>query len=444
MKLPASPNFNNMTPSERDAYFRLYTNANPGGRYRPNLSAKRQLPPGNQGAIDSNPAPSVDIDLSGVGRVAGNFAKLRGANPYAVNVTNMMLSGASPEQMALSMGQSGLGSMINKGVNALSGGVPGVGPMVGAMASTAMGSNPNYKSAGVRSGINTLAALVGNAALPGLGGIIATSLADYITGPSWEHGFLGDVTDSRSQEKEKDAIEDSWGVGTSTTKDLAGWDALGVGQLGVNAAYGGTAAGKYESAAEKSGLFSGVAPASTPYGQFQSSISNSNLFGIESFSQYMDLVASYATQAAGVSPAPQKISNSPGHTGSQTTGASVREGFDLSTTEGAMGYNAERGLDITDKDTAMSTARGHAKMDTIGSITTPQTKEEIDQFGEFASGQNGKGSSTNTKSGPSNVGSGNYGGNGPSGAGGGAGGGAGVGSGSGGYGGGGEFGGGTW
>ena len=115
-------------------------------------------------------------------------------------------------------------------------GVPGVASLTGAVASEATKSNPNFGATAVNSIARTGASLLGTAVGGPWGGFIGGMLGGYAVKSSMEDGWLGDMTDARSREADRDRAE-SLGFSTSQTADAAGVDAAR-GQFG-GSGYGG-------------------------------------------------------------------------------------------------------------------------------------------------------------------------------------------------------------
>jgi hypothetical protein len=308
----------------------------------------------NQGRDNIDTSQSLNIDVSNLGPVAGymfnqtELANMPGIGPALSGALQSSLSGANPEQVGMSMFNAGLGSSVATAINSISPGIPGL-PSIGAsLATESLKEDPNYSASALRSGINAAAGFLGNLALPGIGGVAASSLADYVSSKSFKDGFLGDITDSRRNEKERDAIERDFGVGTETTKSMADFqdmlDQFGIEDksFGLKSAYDTTPTGQLEKTTKETGVFS---PPKT-------------------LSEYLDRLSNDLA-GMGIEDDKKDLSSQ------------------LSTVSGALEYGQKHGLNLDDMDMAMSEARGHAGLDRIGSFEEEQTEEDKRDFGEF-------------------------------------------------------------
>lgn len=143
-------------------------------------------------------------------------------------------------------------------VGHLAPGVPALPGIVAGLATEGFKDNPNYSAKLTQSTIGAGATVLGGAIAGPPGALIAGTLADYVTKASLDDGWLGDITDARSREKERDAVEGEWGFSREDTSSMAKtqglMDAFGVKDngFGLDAAYSSTAYGQMEAAGQKS------------------------------------------------------------------------------------------------------------------------------------------------------------------------------------------------
>lgn len=214
-------------------------------------------------------------------------------------------------------------------VNAVLPGLPVAPAVGGALASEATKSNSNYGAAALSSGINAGAAVAGSMLAGPIGGLVAGALAGYATKSSLADGWLGDITDARTSETKRDAVEDAFGFSVGDTKGMAstqkGMDAFGVTDkgFGLDAAYGSTTAGQLADSAKQTGL-----------------LDNSSLMGyldkLDSLaSEFNDATPVTKTKADGWSPGMNPSNNAGGFLGDSEVDSRDRE--DDSTPGGLLG-----------------------------------------------------------------------------------------------------------
>jgi len=165
----------------------------------------------------------VDMNMAPVNAAAniGMQATGMSSNPAISSAVNSLTSGADPETLGTSAFSAVMQSGLAQAYNSILGGLPMAPQMATSLSMEATKAKPNYSKTAVNTGIQMLTSLLGNLALPGYGGVIAGGLAKYFSEKSFKHGFLGDMTDSRSREKQRDSIEDAYGVNVDDTAEMA-------------------------------------------------------------------------------------------------------------------------------------------------------------------------------------------------------------------------------
>jgi hypothetical protein len=131
-------------------------------------------------------------------------------------------------------------------------GLPGI---AGSVAAETVKENPNYGAAALSSGARAVGAVIGGTVAGPLGAYLGSLAGGYFANDSLESGLMGDMAGTRSREKERDAVEDGFGVGVG---DTAGMDAMDKGiahekgdfGFGLSAFNESTLSGKLSSAAE--------------------------------------------------------------------------------------------------------------------------------------------------------------------------------------------------
>lgn len=122
-----------------------------------------------------------------------------------------------------------LGSVLGWGASSatsalgLGFGLPGI---AGATASEFSKDDPNYGAAAIGATTKTGLAMLGGALAGPLGAYGLTQLGGPMVDKSLSGGYLGDVADSRSREKERDAVEDAFGVSVEDTAQMARVDTV--------------------------------------------------------------------------------------------------------------------------------------------------------------------------------------------------------------------------
>lgn len=102
-------------------------------------------------------------------------------------------------------------------------GLPGI---AGSVASEFAKDDPNYGAAAISSGTKTGLAMLGGTLAGPLGAMGMTALGGPMVDKSLSSGYLGDVAGSRPREKERDAVEDAFGVSVDDTAQMARIDSV--------------------------------------------------------------------------------------------------------------------------------------------------------------------------------------------------------------------------
>lgn len=156
--------------------------------------------------------------------------------------------------------------LIGEAANQVSQLFPGV-PVADLLVSNvkeARRASPNYGASTLAAGARTGSGMLGQAILPipGVGYMVGSSIGNYFAQESIRDGYLGDWSDSRSNERQRDAVEDL-GKSVSDTKDLAardnGWQNL-TGEkspFGLQAEYDATPLGRIENSSNIKAFYGG-------------------------------------------------------------------------------------------------------------------------------------------------------------------------------------------
>jgi hypothetical protein len=241
MMLLSEQEYNALSPGERSSY--LASLKENTGETATNTAMSGST---------SNINPRVNSALTNMVFSKTPLASVPVLGSVVPSTINAAMQGATPEQLATVAGQTTAASGAGYALDQLFD-LPGLPSLGASLVGEAFSKDPNYVAAGSKSLVNTMAGMVGNAAIPIFGGVISSSLSDYFAQKSLDDGWLGDFADSRSNEKQRDTLEDDWGLDVDATKDMAAIDkALGEYAnsddygLGLTANYNSTTAGQIE------------------------------------------------------------------------------------------------------------------------------------------------------------------------------------------------------
>ena len=215
----------------------------------------------DQTTVSDPDSVTTSADLGSLPGTAVNIGMDFAGVPSSVQSgVNAVMSSSSFSELQDSLLSSLAGTLASTAVDTALPGVTGLPSLAGALASESTKQDSNFSAAAIKSGLTTAASVLGTATLGPFGGFLTGTLGGYAVESSLRDGWLGDVADSRSSEKERDAVEDGFGFTQSQTADMAatqrGLDAFGVPDkgFGLDAAYDSTTAGQLAASAKTSPL----------------------------------------------------------------------------------------------------------------------------------------------------------------------------------------------
>lgn len=159
-------------------------------------------------------AVSMGLGLSPLGQVPGVTAGVNAA------MQGSSLDAIQDAVLGDLLGWGGASLASNLGLGY---GIPGI---VGAVTSEAVKDNPNYGATALGSTAQVGSAMLGGVLGGPFGSIIGGTLGRSLANSSLKEGYLGDLADSRSREKDRDAVESAFGVSVADTESMARVDSI--------------------------------------------------------------------------------------------------------------------------------------------------------------------------------------------------------------------------